>query len=170
MKPRRRKSHAAAPLSPNGDFHLTRDPWGQLVYDRADGTQVVGIRPVRLFPLTDPDHWVSLVSPDGGEVLLIEDPQRLSAQMRDLLFEELSQTEFLPVVTRIANISAASSPADWQIETDRGPTRITVSSDDDLRLLGSFGVLIVDAHNTRYLIPDMRTLDPTSQRLLNRHL
>jgi hypothetical protein len=169
MKPRRRQPHPDA-ATPNGDFHLTRNPWGQLVYEHASDAPVVGVRPVRLFPLTEPNHWVSLLSPDGSELLLIEDPQRLAPPMRDLLFEELSRTEFLPIITRIVSTSAASSPADWQIETDRGPTTITLGSDDDLRLLGSFGVLINDAHNTRYLIPDMRTLDPASQRLLNRHL
>lgn len=169
MKQHTMTSHGSSPSPANVEFGLYRDPWGQLVLTR-DGEELIGVRPVRLFPLTAADHWVSLVTPEGHEALLIENPQFLTSEIRELLFEELAQRDLLPVITRIVNISAASSPADWDVETDRGPTRFTVSSDDDLRLLGANGVLILDAYGTRYLVPDLLELDAVSQRLLNRHL
>lgn len=175
MKRKKRNHHEVGrpsshrPTS-NGKFALERDSWGQLIFTHADGERVFGVRPVRLFPLTAPQKWISLVAPDGKELTLVKDPQHIPAETRALLFEELSSRDFLPVITKIHRISAGASPAEWFVDTDRGLTQFPVASDDDLRLVGTNTVLILDAYGTRFLVPDMDALDPVSRRWLLRQL
>jgi hypothetical protein len=78
----------------------------------------------------------------------------------------LVQREFIPVLRRIVRASSDSPPSDWEVETDRGPTRLSLHSDDDVRRLGPHRALIVDGQGLRYLVPDIRALDAASRRIL----
>jgi hypothetical protein len=157
------------PAAPR-DFQLVRDAWGRLVLTDADGVEHVGVGPVRVFPITDPRHWVSLVSKAGGELALIEDPAGLPAPVLELIEEELRGREFIPVILRIVHIAADANPAEWEVETDRGPTRFLMDSEDDVRQLGPYRALVVDVHGIRYLIADTRKLDAHSRQCLDRYL
>ena len=37
----------------------------------------VGAEPVRAFPISDPQHWISIVDAEGHKIVLIEDVQTL---------------------------------------------------------------------------------------------
>jgi hypothetical protein len=155
---------------PHRGFSLSQDAWGQLVLIDTEGRRHVGVEPVRAFPLTDPDRWIALCDPDGHEVLFIESMAELPEETRRILNDELALREFVPTIRRIVRVSGDSFPADWDVETDRGPTRFTLDSEDDVRRLGPHGVLISDARKMRYQIPDTRTLDSSSRRVLERYL
>jgi hypothetical protein len=153
-----------------GGMVLNRDAWGRLVLVDSDGRRRVGVEPVRAFPYSDPEHWISLVDSEGREVVCLETLAELPPETRQLIQEELSQREFVPVITRIVRVSSDSTPCAWDVETDRGPTRFTLNSEDDVRRLGPNRALVADVHGIRYLIPDTRTLDTPSRRLLERYL
>jgi hypothetical protein len=155
---------------PHRGFSLSQDEWGRLVLIDSEGHQHVGVEPVRAFPLTEPDRWIALCDPDGHEVLFIESMDEVPGETRRILNEELALREFVPTITRIVRVSGDAFPADWDVETDRGPTRFTLDSEDDVRRLGPHGVLISDARKMRYQIPDTRTLDAASRRVLERYL
>lgn len=152
------------------DFQLTHDDQGRLVMTAADGTKHAGVVPVRCFPITDPDHWISLCDADGREQASIADLQRLPGAVRKVLETELSRREFVPVIERIVQVSSGADPTMWTVETDRGPTRFLVKSEEDVRRLGAGGAIIVDIHAVRYVVPDIRALDGTSRRWLERYL
>lgn len=158
------------PMWASRGFSLSQDDWGRLVLIDAEGRRHVGVEPVRSFPLTDPDRWISLCDAEGREVLFIGSMDELPAETRRILVEELALREFVPAIARIVRVSGDAFPADWDVETDRGPTRLTLDSEDDVRRLGLHGVLISDARKMRYQIPDTRTLDATSRRVLERYL
>jgi hypothetical protein len=151
-------------------FGLSQDAWGRLVLIDAEGRRHVGVEPVRAFPFSDPGRWVSICDPDGSEVVFVEDLADLPPSTRQVLEGELARREFVPVVRKIVQVSAESPPTDWDVITDRGPTRFTLDSDGDLRRLGPHRVLIADARGLRYQIPDTRALDLASRRLLERYL
>jgi hypothetical protein len=153
-----------------GGLTLDRDAWGRLVLVDPEGKRKVGIEPVRAFPYSDPDHWISLVDSEGREVIGFESLAELPAETRKLLEDELSQREFVPVIKRIVRVSSDSTPCAWDVETDRGPTRFTLNAEDDVRRLGPNRALVADVHGIRYLIPDTRALDTPSRRLLERYL
>jgi hypothetical protein len=131
-----------------------------------DGIRHSNVTPIALFPISQPDSWISIRSADGDELACVEDPHTLPADVWKLLKEDLSRREFVPIIHRIIRVSGNSEPCEWQVETDRGPTSFVLKSEDDVRRIGDHEILILDAHGTRYHIPDLRTCDVKSRRIV----
>ncbi len=159
-----------AVINAPGSFGLSHDPYGRLVLVDSSGRRHIGVEPVRSFPISDPQHWISIVDAEGRELALIEDLGSLSAAVREVLEEDLGRREFVPHIRRILKVSTDSEPSEWSVETDRGPTRFQLSSGDDIRRLSPTSALVIDVHGTRYLIQDMRQFDAASRRYLERYL
>lgn len=149
---------------------LSHDAWGRLVLTDAAGREHVGVEPVRAFPISDPRHSISICDADGRELIWIDDLDVLPAATRQMLEDDLARRQFVPVLTRIVKVSRASEPSEWDVETDRGPTRFPLKSEEDVRRLAGHSALITDAHGIRYLIPDIRAMDAGSRRILERYL
>lgn len=155
--------------APPADFTLRHDAWGRLVFVDDAGREHVGVEPVRDFPISDPKHWISLVSAEGKELACVAEPEKLSPDVRKVLEEDLARREFVPVIQSIERITSAD-PTEWTVTTDRGPTKFVVKGDDDIRRLGRHRALVVDAYGIRYFIPDTKKLDAASRKLLERYL
>lgn len=167
-KPRRSPMGANQPVST--DFRLELDAFGRLVLTEADGVRHVGVEPIRAFPMSDPQHGLSLVSGDGRELLWVDDLGQLEPSVRSLVEAELAAREFAPQIRRILDISLQVDPCEWEVETDRGRTTFVLKSEEDVRRLDAKRALVIDAHGIRYLIPDIQSLDRHSQRILERYL
>lgn len=154
---------------PTANFGLSRDSFGQLVLINAEGERFSGVVPLRLFPFSDREHWISLVSLDNKELTLIEDLAALPQHIRQLIEQELTDREFLPVIEQITHITSDVEPAEWQVQTDRGPARFVLKSEDDIRTLSPGQLLIVDATGQRYIVPDYRKLDSYSRRVMEEY-
>jgi len=83
-----------------------------------------------------------------------------------LLKLELARREFVPVIDRIVRVSGNTEPCEFVVETDRGSTKFVLKSEDDVRRIGDHQIIIIDAHGTRYLIPDLRTVDTKTRRII----
>ena len=150
-------------------FQLHRDAFDHLVLTDADGRILVGVEPIRAFPISSPEEWISIIDAEGHEVLCMRHPDTLPSEVRIILEEELSRREFVPIIERIASVSADVDPSQWHVETDRGKTTFLLDSEDDVRRLGTYKALFIDTHGIRYLIPDTRALDYASRRILDRY-
>ena len=135
----------------------------------AEGVRHEDVRPVRLFPLTDPQHWIALVGENGRELACVEDLNTLEDEPRQILAGALAQREFVPVINRIVNITRATDGHDWHVETDRGSTVFRLETDESIQSLGGSRLVIFDKAGTRYLIPDVAALDRDSRRTLERY-
>jgi hypothetical protein len=156
---------------PARDFALQRDAWGQLVLFFADGRRLEGVEVARAFPISAPGEYICISDADGHEVMCLDDPSTLPPEVLKTLDVELARREFVPIVVRIEEVSADEDPSHWRVVTDRGPTTFLVEdADNDVRRLGPNGILLVDTHGIRYLIPDARRLDGASRRILDRYL
>jgi hypothetical protein len=153
-----------------GSFALAHDAWGQLVLTDGHGQRHVGVEPVRGFPISNPEQGISICNAEGHELFWIDNLDDLPPAVRRLLEEDLARREFKPVLRRIVKVSANTEPSEWQVETDRGPTRFVVNSEDDVRRLDGHRAMVIDAQGVRYLIPDTRALDAVSRRYLERFL
>jgi hypothetical protein len=151
-------------------FSLSRDALGCLVFCDQEGREHIDVKPIRIFPISDPEHWVSICDADGNEIICIEDLNQLPGQVRHILLEELGVREFLPIIKKIMGISSRFEPSEWQVETDRGETCFILNDEDDIHRLSTYRILIIDAHRIRYLIPDMRRLDSASRRVLAHYI
>ena len=76
----------------------------------------------------------------------------------------------MPQIHRIVRVSLQTEPCEWEVETDRGPTKFVLKSDDDVRRLDKRRAMVIDAHGIHYLIPDTDALDRHTRRILERYL
>jgi hypothetical protein len=162
--------HSRIHLTTQDSFQLEYDTFGKFVLVEADGTRHVGVTAVRAFPISDPPHGLSLLSAEGHELAWIDDISELPQATRSTVESELAQREFLPQIRRIVGVSLQIDPCEWQVETDRGPTKFVLKSEDDVRRLDDLRATVTDAHGVRYLIPDTGSLDRRSRRILERYL
>lgn len=150
-------------------FDLLTDNEGRLVFVDETGARHENVRPARMFPLTDPDCWISLQSASGVELGFIENAEALTAAQQTVLRQAFAKRDFVPVVRSIDRISRAADGHLWHVTTDRGPTIFRIETDESIQQLGANRLVIIDDHNTRYLIPDIDALDTESRRRLERY-
>lgn len=150
-------------------FGLSHDAWQRLVLIDSDGARHVGVEPVRAFPISDPERWISICDPDGREILCVRDLADVPKATRQVLEEELLRREFVPVIQRIEHVSTEAEPSEWIVDTDRGQARFLVNSADDVRRLGNDRAIVMDMQGIRYLIAGVRSLDAHSRRILEHY-
>ncbi len=151
-------------------MQFQHDPWNRLLVTLPGSQDAIAVEPVRAFPLTHPQEYISLLDAEGREVLRITALSDLPAVQRDLLERELAAREFSPVIQRILQVSAAAPPCTWDVETDRGRTQFHLDSEDDLRRLPDGTVILSDANGIRFRIRGVEQLDATSRAFLRRFL
>jgi hypothetical protein len=152
------------------DIQLRRDSFGKLVFTGDDGVDVVGVIPVRAFPIQAPTRGISLVRDGGKEVAWIDDLATTSAHVRDLVTEELEGREFIPEIEHIREVSSFATPCTWYVKTDRGETAFVLKVDEDIRRVGEASLLIADNHGINFLVRDMFKIDKHSRKILDRFL
>jgi hypothetical protein len=152
------------------EFSLTRDAFGRLVMTSVIGEVCVGVLPVRSFPITAPNEALALVGPHGEELAWIDQLDTQPESVRTLIAEELAAREFMPEIIRIVSVSGFGTPSTWDIETNRGATRLTLRGEEYIRRLSGGGLLITDRFGIQFLIPDLKALDRQSRQFLDRFL
>ncbi len=147
---------------------IERDALGRLVFIDSKGERHVGVHPVRAFPITAPDAGIGIMNQEGKEVCWFPNQAAISKAEWVLLEEDLAEREFMPVIERITQVSTFATPSIWDIETDRGPTRIRLKGEDDIRRIAGNTLLIADSNGLQFLIKDATALDKVSKKLLDR--
>ncbi|WPG38658.1 DUF1854 domain-containing protein [Variovorax sp. EBFNA2] len=151
-------------------FELARDTFGRLVLTDAQGERHVGVTPVRAFPLSAPNEGVSLVGSEGRELVWVDRVDQLPAPTQALLTEELAVRDFAPTLLKLHGVSSFGVPSTWTVSTDRGDTSFVLKAEEDIRRLDGGALLIASAHGVQFRIPDTKTLDRASRKLLERFL
>lgn len=152
-------------------FGLERNPHGRLVATLPDGTVHEGVTPVRAFPIAAPAEGLSLVGSDGHELLWIARLDQVPQPARQLIEDELDVREFVPTIEKIVAVSSFSTPSTWDVETDRGPARLVLKAEEDIRRLGGrTHLLIAGGDGVQFRVRDTTALDRHSRRLLERFL
>lgn len=150
--------------------HLVRNAFGRLQLVDLQGRIHDNVTPVRAHPLSAPDEGIALVGEDGHEIAWIDHLDRQPEAVRSLLQEELAGREMMPTVQRVVSVSTFSTPSEWTVETDRGPTSFILKSEEDIRRLGEGRLLIASSHGIHFLVPDRFAMDRGSKKLLERFL
>ena len=151
-------------------FQLSVDPFGKLVVRLADGTQHVGAVVVRAFPIADPQRSISVLSPEGKELIWIDDLAQVAEHERSLIEQALQGREFMPEITRLDGVNSFSTPSVWRVQTSRGPTEFVLKGEEDIRRLNIHTLIISDAHGVEFLIRHLPSLDRQTRKLLDRFL
>ena len=157
-------------MTTTADFQLQRDAFGRLTLTDSTGETHEGVTPVRAFPISSPDDGIALVDPYGHELAWIDRLEDLPEDLRTLLKAELAGREFMPVISRIVEVSSFATPSTWTIITDRGETKLILKGEEDIRRLAAPALLIADSNGIQYLIRDRQALDAHSRKILDRFL
>jgi len=152
----------------NKSHLLERDALGNLIFIDAKGDRHIGIYPVRAFPITAPAAGIGIMNQSGNEVCWFSDVALIPEAELMLIEEELAAREFMPVIEKITQVSTFATPSIWDIETDRGPTRIRLKGEEDIRRIAGNTLLIADSNGLQFLIKDATQLDKVSKKLLDR--
>ena len=147
---------------------IERDALGRLVYIDSKGNRHIGVHPVRAFPITAPAAGIGIMDQSGKELCWYPNIAAISEAELGLIEEELAAREFMPVIERITKVSTFATPSIWDIETDRGPTRIRLKGEEDIRRIAGNTLLIADTNGLQFLIKDSTQLDKVSKKLLDR--
>ena len=152
----------------NKTHQLERDALGNLIFIDAKGERHIGVYPVRAFPITAPAAGIGIMNQSGKEVCWFPDVALIPEEELTLIKEELAAREFMPVIERISQVSTFATPSIWDIETDRGPTRIRLKGEEDIRRIAGNALLIADSNGLQFIIKDSTQLDKVSKKLLDR--
>jgi hypothetical protein len=152
----------------NKSHLLERDTLGNLIFIDAKGDRHIGVYPVRAFPITAPAAGIGIMNQSGNEVCWFSDVALIPEAELMLIEEELAAREFMPVIEKITQVSTFATPSIWDIETDRGPTRIRLKGEEDIRRIAGNTLLIADSNGLQFLIKDATQLDKVSKKLLDR--
>jgi len=152
------------------EFELLRTPAGKLDLVAADGRVHEGVTAVRAFPISDPERHLALLSAEGKELAWIDRLDDLPPGTARALREAFAARELMPEILRIASVSGFATPSTWELETDRGATRLVLKGEEDIRRLGGAALLVTDSHGLSFLIRDPGRLDKHSRRLLDHFL
>ncbi len=152
------------------NFTLSKNTFGQLCLRTEDGQFFEQVLPVKAFPISLPGECIALVDRDGHELVWLENLNQISADNQVIIKEELANREFMPVLTRISEVSSFATPSTWTVETSRGATQFVLKGEEDIRRISKDTYLISDNHGVQYLIENIQLLDKHSRRLLDRFL
>lgn len=152
------------------NFTLSKNAFGQLCFKNEAGQFHEQVLPVKAFPISLPEQCIAIVDRDGHELVWLDDLNQVSAENQRMIKEELANREFMPVLTKIAEVSSFATPSSWIVETSRGATQFVLKGEEDIRRISKDTYLVSDNHGVQYLIENIQILDKHSRRLLDRFL
>lgn len=147
-------------------FELIEDELGGLTLRRPGQPDVGDVRIRRAFPWSRPDHYISIRSPDGKELILIEDLNALNDSLKQLILRWLDAYSFIPKITRIERVDVRFGTQQWKVQTDRGPAEFRVQEREDVRFMPDGRFSVKDADGNIYELPSLDKLDPASRKAL----
>jgi hypothetical protein len=123
------------------------------------------VNTVRLFPLTEPERWVSIIDKEGKEVGVLVELKGLTSEALRLVREELRRRYLVPQISRILACRERFDLVEWTVQTDRGKrTFLTRNLREQVKEPMASRLMFTDVEGNRYDIPDVAALDPDSRR------
>ncbi|MCQ2495050.1 MAG: DUF1854 domain-containing protein [Lachnospiraceae bacterium] len=128
------------------------------------------VQVVRMFPFTDPDHFISIRTSDeiSKEIGIIKNIKDLPKETAKLLENQMNLRYFTPVITKINNIKDEYGYAYFDVVTDRGACRFTINmGGSSVVHLSDTRILISDVDENRFEIPDIMKLSANERKKLD---
>ncbi|MGN1097357.1 MAG: DUF1854 domain-containing protein [Clostridia bacterium] len=146
---------------------------GGLLGLKARGEDLGRVALVRMFPLRQPDRFISVRKEIRGrsdsrkEYGVIEDLSAFGGAQRELIDKELARRYFVPEVTKVVKVKEEYGHSYWETETTAGNRNFTVFDlNSNLLNLGNNRVMIIDVDGNRYIFPDVTKVGEKALRLL----
>lgn len=135
-----------------------------------DGRSFENLEPRRLFPITGMEKYIALLDESGVEQAVIRDLSTLPAEQRKIIEACLAEYYLIPKILKITDVEERSDGITLYTVTERGPVNIEMRTwRQGFSLTQEYRMLIRDANDNRYEIPDINKLDNVSRSILNRY-
>ena len=155
----------------NAEFSISSGGLISLSLKKKDGSVEYFERvvPVRAFPISDPEEFISVKEPDsrekgkGAEIGLIRRMSDFDTQTQELLREELDRRYFTPVIKKLTGVKEKFGYFHWDAETSAGKVSFVMTNvTSNIRTLEDGRVFIHDIDGNCFQIPDPSKLDKAS--------
>ena len=132
--------------------------------EKADGEVIGTLEPKKLFPYTNPNHYVTLIGSNKKEVAVIRDLAELSDESREAIDGCFGEIYMIPEITRVHYCESKFGALMFKVDTDRGgPITFRIrNSNSDIKMLTDVRMVIRDSDDNRYEISDVTKLDKKS--------
>jgi hypothetical protein len=122
------------------------------------------VQALRAFPLKFPEEFIVLRDGGNVEIGVLRSLADLPESARATVRMQLRNRYFLPRITAILGVSERFGSSLWDVETDRGPRKISTNAMNEAVTEVSPGrYLLTDVEKNRYEIADIDALDPASR-------
>lgn len=129
------------------------------------------LEPRRLFPATGPEEFISLLDSSGTERMIVRSIDSLDADSAAAVRACLADYYRIPIIEAINSFEDKSGIIKFSVVTNYGPCTFTVRNRHaDIKLLVGKRVMMKDAADNRYEIPDYHALDKKSIHILAGYL
>ena len=135
--------------------------------EKSDGEVIESLEPKRLFPVSDPDRYITLMDKKLKERAIIRDIKELNADSAQAIEKCFHDIYFVPVITKVLTVAVKSNAMIFTVETDRGNTEFSIAN--SVRTVKSYddgSMTLRDTNDNRYFIPDVNKLDKLSKHFL----
>ncbi len=133
-----------------------------------DDRSCLRVVPIRSFPISMRDKYISIRDMKGNELGIIKDPKELDKESYKVLEEEIYKRYFVPVILKIRSIRDKLGIVEWEVITDRGFRKFLTRSIHDSIEETDRGFIIKDIENNRYELREYSELDPKSAKLVTK--
>ena len=131
------------------------------------GEKFTGVELRRMFPITGLTKYIALVDSEGEQIAIIRDLNDLMEESRAVAEKVLEEYYMIPRITKFLKMSEKFKIWMWTAETDKGICTFEIRNHiTAIKPLYDGRVLIKDANDNRYEIPDVNKLDKKSLKLI----
>ena len=121
----------------------------------------------RMFPITGLTKYIALMDSEGNEIAVIRDINDLMPESREVVENCLREYYMIPRITKFIKMSEKFKIWMWTAETDKGICTFEIRNHlTAIKPRYDGRVLIKDANDNRYEIPDVNVLDKHSKKLI----
>jgi hypothetical protein len=152
-------------------IRIARAPNGGVDLIFANGKSFSNIKIVCAAPLSQRRRYICFLDSAGEEICMIRDLSELAAEDRPLAEKELRIRYITTVIRRVFSMRCEAGTLYLQTDTERGLRELIVqNSDENVRWLTDYCVLLIDADGSRFEIPDIRVLGQRMARMITENL
>lgn len=163
----------------NAEFSISNGGLISLSLKKEDGSieYFERVVPVRAFPISDPDEFISIRLPEtrenkkATEIGMIRRIGDFDAATVELIGGELARRYFTPEIAKINGVKEKFGYMYWEVDTSAGKVSFVLNNPySNIRTLEDGRVFIFDIDGNCFMISDPAKLDKSSYKKIEIYL
>lgn len=135
-----------------------------------NGEVLDSLEPRRLFPVSNPENYITLLDEKEKEKALIKSLASITKESREAIEGCFGDYYMIPQITAVLAVEDKLGTLKWKVMTDRGEVSFRIRNrHSDIKVLDGNRLFVRDSNDNRYL-SDLDSLDKASMRLIFSYL